>query len=132
LLRNVPISASTYAYVNPVIAVALGMSVYDESLSAIALGARRSSSRRWRRSCAGERRQIEEGAPGAGWSRSGREILPPGSDSRARARVGSWNRHQTRAPVDRAVHVARRRPHDRLRARAAREAETILGDRYPC
>jgi drug/metabolite transporter (DMT)-like permease len=39
LLRNVPISkVSTYAYVNPVIAVALGWAVYDESLSAIALG----------------------------------------------------------------------------------------------
>jgi drug/metabolite transporter (DMT)-like permease len=38
LLRNVPISkVSTYAYVNPVIAVALGWAVYDESLSAIAL-----------------------------------------------------------------------------------------------
>ena len=37
-LRNVPISkVSTYAYVNPV-AVALGWAVYDESLSAIALG----------------------------------------------------------------------------------------------
>jgi drug/metabolite transporter (DMT)-like permease len=38
LLRNVPISkVSTYAFVNPVIAVALGWAVYDESLSAIAL-----------------------------------------------------------------------------------------------
>jgi drug/metabolite transporter (DMT)-like permease len=38
LLRNVPISkVSTYAYVNPVIAVVLGWAVYDESLSAIAL-----------------------------------------------------------------------------------------------
>ena len=38
LLRNVPISkVSTYAYVNPVIAVALGWAIYDESLSAIAL-----------------------------------------------------------------------------------------------
>jgi drug/metabolite transporter (DMT)-like permease len=38
LLRNVPISkVSTYAFVNPVIAVVLGWAVYDESLSAIAL-----------------------------------------------------------------------------------------------
>jgi drug/metabolite transporter (DMT)-like permease len=38
LLRNVPISkVSTYAYVNPVIAVALGWAVLDESLSGVAL-----------------------------------------------------------------------------------------------
>ena len=39
LLRNAPVSkVSTYAYVNPVIAVVLGWAVYDESLSAVALG----------------------------------------------------------------------------------------------
>jgi drug/metabolite transporter (DMT)-like permease len=38
LLRNVPISkVSTYAYVNPVIAVALGWAVLDESLAALSL-----------------------------------------------------------------------------------------------
>ena len=38
LLRNVPISkVSTYAYVNPVIAVALGWAILDESLSGVAL-----------------------------------------------------------------------------------------------
>ena len=38
LLRNVPISkVSTYAYVNPVIAVALGWAILDESLAGVAL-----------------------------------------------------------------------------------------------
>jgi drug/metabolite transporter (DMT)-like permease len=38
LLRNVPISkVSTYAYVNPVIAVALGWAILDESLAALSL-----------------------------------------------------------------------------------------------
>ena len=99
LLQNAPISkVATYAYVNPVVAIFLGWLILDEVVTSTTIVGARSSSRRWRWSCAPSRRaagnvpgvSLTAGSGPLGERPAGRFDLPDaGAGAVHRARVAA-------------------------------------------